>query len=93
MSRLSRRNREPVQDPSREQYGPVDGVVQAWNHKEGWGVLVPDGTSLEVWALWAMIAAKGYWEPRPGQRVRFGYEIPGQDGYPARALVGIKALD
>jgi cold shock protein len=76
----------------REKHGPVHGQVRLWNGEEGWGVLVPDDTSLEVWVHFSQVDLPGYVELSAGQRVRFEYETPGQDGYLSRAVHGVTCL-
>ncbi|MEU7960681.1 hypothetical protein [Micromonospora humida] len=64
------------------------GVVETWHPDEGWGTIALDHTELIVWVHFSHIVA-GLTEYRsltPGQRVRCRYEVPGQDGYPARAV-------
>lgn len=62
---------------------PVEGTVFAWHDEDGWGVLrTPDG--LDVWCHYSQVLVAGYRSLRPGDRVTFDYETPGQDGYPAR---------
>ncbi|MEU2615197.1 cold shock domain-containing protein [Micromonospora sp. NPDC007271] len=64
------------------------GVVKTWNTEEGWGIVVPDHGDLTIWVHYKHIVAKpnAYRSLTPGQRVHCHYEIPGQDGYPARAV-------
>ncbi|MFG2047860.1 cold-shock protein [Micromonospora sp. NPDC048935] len=69
--------------------GPQDtGVVKTWNRDEGWGTVALDHVGLTVWVHFSHIVAgpTEYRSLEPGQRVRCHYEIPGQDGYPARAV-------
>lgn len=67
-------------------HGPVDGRTVLWNDEEGWGALASDDVEGEVWAHFSNVNGTGYRTLRPGQRVRFTYETPGQDGYPHRAI-------
>ncbi|RKN41553.1 cold shock domain-containing protein [Micromonospora endolithica] len=62
-------------------------MVATWHEEEGWGTVVLDRADLTVWVHFsAVVAAPGeYRSLAPGQRVRCRYEVPGQDGYPARA--------
>jgi CspA family cold shock protein len=61
----------------------VVGTVVAWHADEGWGVLgTPD--ALEVWCHFSHVVGNGYRELSIGQSIRFDYETPVQDGYPAR---------
>ncbi len=63
----------------------VNGEVLVWHDEDGWGVLkAPDGTN--VWCHYSQVEMDGYRSLRPGERVTFDYERPGQDGYPARVL-------
>jgi cold shock protein len=58
----------------------TDGVVRWFNADEGWGVIdspeVPGGCFVHF----SNIQAPGYRELRDGQRVRFTFTAPGQDG-------------
>ncbi|CCH18447.1 cold-shock protein [Micromonospora lupini] len=64
------------------------GVVKIWHLEEGWGTIALDHTDLTVWVHFSHIVAgpTEYRSLTPGQRVRCHYEVPGQDGYPARAV-------
>ncbi|WP_405097961.1 hypothetical protein [Micromonospora sp. NBC_01412] len=64
------------------------GVVKTWHPEEGWGTVVLDHLDLTVWVHYRHIVAgpNQYRSLAPGQRVRCHYEVPGQDGYPARAV-------
>ena len=64
------------------------GTVKQWNGDEGWGALSSPEVSGEVWAHFSHIVdeADGYRSLSDGERVRFGYEHPGQDGYFWRAI-------
>ena len=63
----------------------VIGTVEVWHAEDGWGVLrTPDGVS--VWCHFSHIVADGYHEVSAGDRVRFDYETPGQDGCEGRVL-------
>ncbi len=61
-------------------------MVQSWNDEEGWGTVALDHVGLTVWAHYSHIAAEGYRSLAPGQQVQCRYDVPGQDGYPARAV-------
>jgi cold shock CspA family protein len=63
------------------------GAVTAWHNEEGWGTVALDHSELTAWAHYSAIVAgpTQYRSLTPGQRVRCHYEVPGQDGYPARA--------
>lgn len=74
----------------RRPVGPVTGVVESWSSAHGWGVLVtPDG--IKVWTSFFHLAQMDR-TPVVGDLVRFSYETPGQDGYPARALSPVQVL-
>jgi cold shock CspA family protein len=64
----------------------VAGTVLVWHDEDGWGVLrAPDGT--QVWCHYSFIEVGrpgDYKSLHVGETVRFDYEVPGQDGYPAR---------
>ena len=64
------------------------GVVRIWHNEEGWGTVALDHVDLTAWVHFSAIVAgpTEYRSLTPGQRVRCHYEIPGQDGYPARAV-------
>ncbi|PSK66038.1 hypothetical protein B0E53_02018 [Micromonospora sp. MH33] len=64
------------------------GVVKTWRREEGWGTVALDHVDMTVWVHYRHIVAgpTEYRSLAPGQRVRCRYEIPGQDGYPARAI-------
>jgi cold shock CspA family protein len=66
--------------------GPVDGICVQWNDEEGWGSVSAPGLEGEVWILFPMLVMDGYGSLTPGQRVRFTYETPGQDGFPHRGI-------
>ncbi len=68
------------------------GTVVRWNEDEGWGVLRASGTP-EVWAHLSMFSAFPQdRRPRAGDEVDFAWETAEQDGFRARALVGIRIL-
>ena len=63
----------------------VVGTVEVWHAEDGWGVLrTPAG--LSVWCHFSHVVADGYRELLAGDRVRFDYETPGQDGCDGRVL-------
>ncbi|MEV4843649.1 cold shock domain-containing protein [Micromonospora matsumotoense] len=64
------------------------GVVKTWHLEEGWGSVALDHVDLTVWVHYSHIVAgpNEYRSLEAGQRVRCHYEVPGQDGYPARAI-------
>ena len=60
------------------------GTVKNWNGDEGWGALISPEVPGGVWAHFSHIVVDddtGYRSLSDGERVRFGYEQPGQDGY------------
>ena len=63
----------------------VTGTVQVWRSEEGWGVLVSPEIEGTAFAHFSAIDATGYRDLQPGERVRFRYETPGQDGCDHRA--------
>jgi len=69
--------------------GHSAGVVQSWNPNEGWGVILLDADNLLSWTHFSAVAAgpNTFRELTAGQRVECDYEVPGQDGYPARTLL------
>jgi CspA family cold shock protein len=62
------------------------GSVRSYDADEGWGVIdgpdVPGG----CWVHFSAVAADGYRELRPGQRVSFRAEAVDQDGFGYRAV-------
>ncbi|MFG1952392.1 cold-shock protein [Micromonospora sp. NPDC048830] len=70
------------------------GVVKTWHNEEGWGTVALDHVGLTVWVHYRHIVAgpTEYRSLAQGQRVRCHYEVPGQDGYPARAVEVIALL-
>ncbi len=63
----------------------VVGIVEVWHTEEGWGVLrTPDG--LSVWCHFSQVLCDGYRQLSAGERIRFDYETPGQDGCAGRVL-------
>ncbi|GAA2393722.1 cold shock domain-containing protein [Dactylosporangium salmoneum] len=64
------------------------GVVLRWEDDEGWGVIALDDGGLQLWTHYSAVEAPPgtYRSLRAGQRVRCRYEVPGQDGYPGRAV-------
>ncbi|WP_320068355.1 cold-shock protein [Micromonospora sp. RTGN7] len=61
-------------------------MVKTWNSEEGWGTVALDHVELTVWVHYSHIAAEGHRSLAPGQQVQCHHEVPGQDGYPARAV-------
>ncbi|MCA1713286.1 MAG: cold shock domain-containing protein, partial [Actinobacteria bacterium] len=51
----------------------------------------PDGAS--VWCHFSHVVADGYRQLSVGDRVRFDYETPGQDGCDGRVLTAAQLLD
>jgi cold shock protein len=76
----------------KEQFGQLSetaaavGVVRAFDADEGWGIIdapeVPGGCFVHF----SNIEMDGYRALAVGQRVRFTYERPGQDGCAYRTL-------
>lgn len=64
------------------------GVVKTWHLEEGWGTVALDHVDLTVLVHYSHIVAgpNEYRSLEAGQQVRCHYEVPGQDGYPARAI-------
>ncbi|MFI7435792.1 cold-shock protein [Micromonospora haikouensis] len=64
------------------------GVVESWNTDEGWGTVALDDAGMTAWVHFSAIIAgpSEYRSLAPGQLVRCRCEVPGQDGYPARAV-------
>ena len=62
------------------------GSIREWHAAEGWGVVDSDDTPGGCWVHFSLVAVDGYVEFRPGDRVRFTFESPGQDGWPFRAV-------
>ncbi|WP_051366088.1 hypothetical protein [Hamadaea tsunoensis] len=62
--------------------------MQSWNTNEGWGVIVLDAGQVASWTHFSVVVAEpgAFRELTAGQRVECEYEVPGQDGYPARTL-------
>lgn len=74
------RNRLGVQE-----FPTVVGEVESWNAEVGWGVLrTPDG--LSVFCHFSRLDGPGFRMLSPGQRVRFDYRTPGQDGWDASVM-------
>lgn len=64
----------------------TQGVVSEWHDAEGWGVIDAAGTPGPCWTHFSTIVMNGYHALAVGQRVRFEWQAPGQDGYPCRAV-------
>ncbi|GAA0467972.1 hypothetical protein Ade02nite_78740 [Paractinoplanes deccanensis] len=62
------------------------GTVREWNADEGWGVIDSADTPGGCWAHFSAGAMGGYVSFGVGERVRFEWEAPGQDGFPYRAV-------
>ncbi|MEQ4210405.1 cold shock domain-containing protein [Actinopolymorpha sp. B9G3] len=63
----------------------VTGVVEWFDSDEGWGAITAPEVPGGCFVHFSHIQLSGYRELRAGQRVRFTFEAPGQDGYPYRA--------
>ncbi|GAA4929598.1 hypothetical protein [Actinoplanes utahensis] len=57
-----------------------------WNHDEGWGVIDSPETPGGCWAHFSSGAMRGYVAFDPGDPVSLEWEVPGQDGWPFRAV-------
>lgn len=71
------------------------GTVRNWDDDEGWGVLDAPQTPGGCWAHFSAVTMPGFRSLGAGERVRFVYETPGQDGFDYRAVavypVGVEA--
>ena len=63
-----------------------EGTVREWSDDRGWGVIDSADTPGGCWAHFSVIVAQGYRSLRPGDRVAFTHETPGQDGFGYRAV-------
>ncbi|HEX4087816.1 MAG TPA: cold shock domain-containing protein [Trebonia sp.] len=63
-----------------------EGTVREWSGDHGWGVIDSADTPGGCWAHFSVIASPGYRSLKPGDRVAFAYEAPGQDGFSYRAV-------
>lgn len=62
------------------------GIVREWSEVDGWGVVDSSETPGGCWTHFSHVAVDGYRVLRPGQRVRFEWTAPGQDGFAYRAV-------
>jgi cold shock protein len=64
----------------------VMGVVEWFDADEGWGAITAPEVPGGCFVHFSVIQMPGYRALHAGQRVRFRFEGPGQDGYRYSAL-------
>jgi cold shock CspA family protein len=69
----------------------VVGTVEVWHAEDGWGVL-RTVHGLSVWCHFSQVVADRYRELSAGDRVRFDYETPGQDGRDGRVATAVQPV-
>ena len=64
----------------------VAATVRTWSADEGWGVLDSEATPGGCWTHFSALDLDGDRRLSPGDEVRLVAELPGQDGWPWRAV-------